>query len=146
MMTSYSLMVQLARLIPVPQKHAPVRPGLLAGRTHERFGCCPACREFIGIKVATPAQRELVCPACRQTIDALEPLWPTLSEMREPSPGSDAKSACEPGSVARPGAGVSRAIRRIGDAFRAALGFGPRLRGHHQKSSSPGVWDKDLDD
>ncbi|AGA24637.1 hypothetical protein [Singulisphaera acidiphila] len=80
MMTPYSLVVQLARLIPAPRKHAPVRPTLLAGRMRERFGCCPACREFIGIKVSTPTQRGIVCPACRQKVVSLEPLWPTLSE------------------------------------------------------------------
>lgn len=145
MLTWYSLAVQLARLIPAPQKHAPVPLELRAARTRERFGRCPACGEFVGIKVATPVQRGLVCPACRETIVSLDPLWPTLSEARAASPGLDAKSARDPGSVARPGGHVSRAARRFGNVCRTALGFGPKSCDSVPPPLSPGVWDADLD-
>lgn|GEM_PF-4302764 len=77
-MTAYSIICQLARMVPAPRRHSANRrsPSASGG---EQFGRCPACREFIGLKTSKSGQ-VAVCPACGESVDAVESLFPSAGE------------------------------------------------------------------
>lgn len=142
MMTPYSLVVQLARLVPAPPKHGRGRHLHSTDPWHERVGRCPSCGEFVRIKFEGPKERGAPCPQCGLRIASLDPLWPTLPERSARTPRTDAKPTR--GSAPATGFGGDMVGRFLG-RFRSALGLGPSAGDQPRSSSTSGVWDADLD-
>lgn len=70
---NYSLMWQLAKLIPEPRVRTSGKETARHNGPNEGFGCCPACHDFVRVESWGPSGTA-ICPSCERLIRSLEPL------------------------------------------------------------------------
>lgn len=70
---NYSLMWQLAKLIPKPKRRAGGSATTASSGAVARFGSCPACHEFVQVKPWGPSG-SAVCPNCGRLVRSLDAL------------------------------------------------------------------------
>jgi hypothetical protein len=141
--TKYSLVTQLARLVPAPGKRAGRKP-FVSSRTPEgRYGRCPVCREFICIEPSRPCG-DAPCPCCGHLIWSIDPLWPVHVEDRPRPPQRGVRAPRRSAPSIRLGEWISRTAGRVRRAIRSAVPAKARQR-DPSSSSSPGIWDPWLD-
>lgn len=142
--TDYSLMMQLARMIPPPRRRSGRGPTISSRTPEGRYGRCPLCREFVCIEPSAPLG-DAPCPCCGHLIVSIDPLWPIHPELRKPT-RTKTKVPARSGRLGDLAVRLAARVLRAARSVRAAASAeAERRSASREPSPSSGVWDPWLD-